>query len=140
MIEFLYNLRLSVFSWAISRSNPSNIDKLDPEFEINANLRRHALLRSWIKPKLEKMPYWKNGLYQYGVSSLELRDIHAAFYCGKALLELGVKRLGENLLIRVYLAAGEGEKALVISRSSEDIAASKLLIGDNSDIICSLKQ
>ncbi|GEM_PF-3803685 len=135
MIEKLYNLRLSVFCWAIKQNTSTTIEKLDPEFDVKNNLRKHAILRAWIKPKLELIPYWVKGLYQYGASSLELRDIHSAFYCGRALLELGQKTLAENLLRRVYLASGEPDKALLISKSAEDVAACKLAMGDKSDVL-----
>lgn len=135
MIELLYNIRLSIFSWAISQRSFTTLEKLDPEFLIKSKLRNHAMLRAWIKPKLESVPYWVKGLYQYGVSSLELRDINAAFYCGRALLELGQKSLADDLLRRVYLASGEPEKALLLSKSAEDIAACKLAMGDKSEVL-----
>ena len=135
MIEFFLNFRLSIFSWAISQHNVSHIERLDPEHQVKLDLRKHALLRAWIKPKLEQIPYWKKGLYQYGVSSLELRDIRAAFFCGRALLELSKKNLAEELLRKVYLASGEPEKALEISRTSEDIAACKLAMGDKEHVL-----
>lgn len=139
LLCLLLDLRLCVFTWAISQNSPTNIQKLDPEYDSKVALRRFALLRAWIKPKLELVPYWVKGLLEYGRSSLELRDINSAFYCGRALLELGHKSKGEELLRRVYLATGEPEKALEISYSPEDIAACKLAMGEKGEVLELLK-
>jgi hypothetical protein len=134
-----FELRLFVFKWAISQKSPTSLERLDPEYISNLALRRHALLRAWIKPKLEQVPYWVKGLFEYGRSSLELKDITAGFYCARALLELGHKSKGEELLRRVYLATGEPEKALEISYSPEDIAACKLAMGEKGAVLELLK-
>lgn len=78
-----------------------------------------AILRSTLRERLRRYPYWLNGHILFAEYSLALRDVAAAYASLQAAYRAaavgGNKKLAARtlfLLARTYLRAGEGERAL----------------------------